>query len=265
MKKAFQRIIPFLTAVILSLCLALPASAYDVDYGKVSISIANAPEGTAYVDFLVRKKDIPKAHAKKQDYKIQKKISYYTGTGERINNTSSKGGYTIDEELLGRMEKDCWIDSESEIAQYNDDGYVSLLSHTDLVKEYIAYKKYLNDNLVADSCTMYLSGYDSYRIESSGYCYGVDLNYLEDKFGKIKAAYVDENGHILGVTSAYKSDRGNQWGISVSGDKLTLTLDDHWHNMYWDLFIKLGLPALLFIACAVIFIKWIYQGTRGSK
>ena len=107
-------IIPILTAVILSLCLALPASAYDVDYGKVSISIENAPKGTAYVDFLVRKKDIPKAHAKKQDYKIQKKISYYTGTGERINNTSSKGGYTIDEELLGRMEKDCWIDAESE-------------------------------------------------------------------------------------------------------------------------------------------------------
>ena len=261
MKKAFRRIIPILTAVILSLCLALPASAYDVDYGKVSISIANAPEGTAYVELLVPIFDIPEKHFKTHEYKVDLTQTYYSGKDETLGN-----GYTVSDRRLRDDKKELTIDTDSEIAKYVDeDGYVSLLAHTDLVNDYTVYEKYSNEALVSRNCTMYLSGYDSYRIESSGYCYGVDLNYLEDKFGKIKAAYVDENGHILGVTSAYKADRGNRWGISVSGDALRLTLDDHWDGFFLAILAHLGVNIGLPILCVVILIKVVFWFRKNSK
>ena len=223
--------------------------AYDADYGYVSVRVDNAPEGTAYVDLLVSVFDIPQDHFKTHEYTFSLKKLYY-----KNENESPSGD-----------KNNIVVGTDSETAQYIENGYVSLLSHTDLVYPdgFSVTSSYKDNKLTKINCRMILCGSQS-TPRKEGYCHGVDLNYLEKTFRKMKLAYVDENGHILGVTSDYSSRYGSPWGLSANGDELTLRLDDHWRGIYMGLIINAALVIVL-IVVMILFIKWMVQGVRSSK
>ena len=246
----FKKAVCLLAAAVMTLACAVTAYAYDEDYGYVSVRVDNAPEGTAYVDLLVSVFDIPQEHFKTHEYTFSlKKLNYEN------ENESPSGD-----------KKKLVVGTDSETAQYIEDGYVSLLSHTDLVYPdgFSVTSSYKDNKLTKLDCRMILCGSQS-TLRKEGYCHGVDLNYLEKTFRKMKLAYVDENGHILGVTSDYSSRYGSPWGLSACGDELTLKLDDHWRNLYWHIFTHLVLPAIVIIVVIILFIKWMVQGVRSSK
>ena len=245
----FKKTVCLLAAAVMTLACAVTAYAYDEDYGYVSVRVDNAPEGTAYVDLLVSVFDIPQKHFKTHEYTFSlKKLNYEN------ENESPSGD-----------KKKLVVGTDSETAQYIEDGYVSLLSHTDLVYPdgFSVTSSYKDNKLTRIDCCMILCGSQS-TLRKEGYCHGVDLNYLEKTFRKMKLAYVDENGHILGVTSAYSSRYGSPWGLSAGGDELTLKLDDHWRDIYGGLIINAALVIVL-IVVMILFIKWMVQGVRASK
>ena len=245
----FKKAVCLLAAAVMTIGCAVTAYAYDEDYGYVSVRVDNAPEGTAYVDLLVSVFDIPQDHFKTHEYTFSlKKLNYK-------NEKESPSGY----------KNNIVVGTDSETAQYIENGYVSLLSHTDLVYPdgFSVINSYKNDKLTEIECRMILCGSQS-APRKEGYCHGVDLNYLEKTFRKMKLAYVDENGHILGVTSDYSSRYGSPWGLSANGDELTLKLDDHWRGIYMGLIINAALVIVL-IVLMILFIKWMVQGVRSSK
>ena len=113
----FKKAVCLLAAAVMTLACAVTAYAYDEDYGYVSVRVDNAPEGTAYVDLLVPVFDLPEDHFKTHEYTFSlKKLNYEN------ENESPSGD-----------KKKLVVGTDSETAQYIEDGYVSLLSHTDLV------------------------------------------------------------------------------------------------------------------------------------
>ena len=244
-KNIFKRIICMLAAVVMTIGCGVAVYAYDADYGHVEISIENAPEGTVFVDFLVRYTDSKKDFTKRHDYKVQLTRHYYNGTDTK------------------EEEKDCIISSDSEIAQFKEGGYYSLMSNTELVQDIGKHEYYSNDKLSKIKYTMYLSGSYSHNYKSGNK--DADLIYLEKRFDNIIAVYLDEKGNILGSTKEYESKYGSNYGISINGDKMTLTLDDHWRNLYWHIFTHLVLPVIAIIVVIFIFIKWIVQGIKVSE
>ena len=241
MKKAFQRIIPILTAVILSVCLALPASAYDVDYGSITINVDNAPNGTAYVDILVPESDIPSEHSTTHDYEVSVSNKSDSNSGETKLN----------------------ITADSEISKYTADGYVSLMAHTNMVYSCSSDRKDKNGDYICVSCSVLLTGSYAHQ-NQSGFSSGVDLMYLDDKFSDMKAAYIDEKGNVLAVTSAYSTGHGKPYGFRVDGDSLKLVLDDHESNG-WVFIASASLFVVIPILCVAILIIIVFRNKKRSK
>lgn len=101
-------------------------------------------------------------------------------------------------------------DSDTEIARYSDDGYVSLSHH-------YAYCD-------RDGTAYEIIPKDRYMNAAK----------LMEQYGAFKAAYVDENGNVLGVTKAARIHWGNNGTprLKANGDRLTYftgTMSD-WQN-----------------------------------
>ena len=238
MIKSFLKLILILIVIPLLLLLTVPINRTDDDDGRVRFIVSDVPEGTAYVELLVSAIDIPEEHLKTHEHKIKfSKITY---------NDGDERAHSVDTELL--------IDTDSEIAQYIDkDGCVSLLAHTDLVHSYSAYRKNINNESVEYACHMILTGSFENK-ENDDYCYGVDLNYLDKTFRKIKAAYVDENGHILGVTSEYSSGYGTPRGFNVNGDSVRIDVGESLGSYLWNGLIPAGKFLVILVLCVFILI-----------
>lgn len=127
-------------------------------------------------------------------------------------------------------------DFDTEIARFRDNGYVSLLHH-------YAYCVY-------DSETYAIVPKDKYRIVTD----------LIERYGAFKAAYVDENGNVLGVTKAARIHWGNNGTprLMADGDRLafyTGCMAD-WQNVIL-LIVFLAEPAaaltlIVFIVLAIV-------------
>lgn len=238
MKKTFLRIILILIVIYVSLCLAQPFSSADYDDGQVSIEISGAPEGTAYVELLVPVFDIPEEHLKTHDHKIKLIKTNY--------NDGDESSHSEKTQLL--------IDTDSEIAQYVDeDGCVSLMAHTDLVHSYTVFKKITNNEFVEYSSNMVLRGSIDVSTKN-GHCYGIDFSYLQRTFRKMKAAYVNENGHILGVTSSYSSGFDTPRGINVSGDSVRIARGESLGGYLWEALTPEGKFIVIAVFCIYILI-----------
>lgn len=238
MIKSFLKLILILIVIPLLLLLTVPINRTDDDDGRVRVRVSDVPEGTAYVELLVPAIYIPEEHLKTHEHKIEfSKITY---------NDGDERAHSVDTELL--------IDTDSDIAQYIDkDGYVSLLAHTDLVHSYSAYRENINNESVEYACNMILTGSFENK-ENDDYCYGVDLNYLDKTFRKIKAAYVDENGHILGVTSEYSSGYGTPRGFNVNGDSVRLACGESLGGYLWEALTPAGKFLVILVLCVFILI-----------
>ena len=238
MIKSFLKLILILIVIPLLYLLTVPINRTDDDDGRVRFIVSDVPEGTAYVELLVSAIDIPEEHLKTHEHKIKfSKITY---------NDGDERAHSVDTELL--------IDTDSEIAQYIDkDGCVSLLAHTDLVHSYSAYRENINNESVEYACHMILTGSFENK-KNEDYCDGIDFNYLERTFRKIKAAYVDENGHILGVTSEYSSGYDSPCGIIVSGDSVRVAIGENLCVHLWTALTPDGKFLVITASCVLILI-----------
>ncbi|MBO4868054.1 MAG: hypothetical protein J5582_16055 [Ruminococcus sp.] len=93
------------------------------------------------------------------------------------------------------------ITADSEIAKYSEDGYISLSLHH---KKALALCIYSNEEVL--------------KMDPS--CDFIDLSI---NYGDFKAAYIDAEGNILGVTSASETaySMDTPYGFSTDGDSLT--------------------------------------------
>ena len=256
MKKAFRRIIPILTAVILSLCLALPVSAWDIDRTNIWLQINNAPEGTATIEILVPVMQAGSWLCDTHSITIEKSVRHYETKQGFDNSRGGRGSYEYNE-FKNEEKQELVLDENSEIAQYIDgDGFVSISAHTDCIKLLCLRTNLYNDNDAEKGIERELFLRGDVR-ESVPYLHAEDL---ESRFSSFKAAYIDEKGNVLGVTDEFEVIREDtQYTFSTNGDKLTLIMNNHDDWFYWKLFWTLlwyvGVPALIVITSLVLFIK----------
>ena len=248
------------SAVMMIMC-SMPAFAWDMDMGYADLTFSNAPEGTTYIDILVP---------------IFRARSYFDGTHD-IKLTFIKKLRTKDSYKEETVEKT--IGKNSEIAKYVDeDGFISLSAHTDLVKGLVSYGIFRNEKTFDKADDTY--GYQICFSDSDYYCrqqhdkgnYNYkrwDVDDINNTFKEFKAAYIDEKGNVLGVTKEFEVKKKDcQHTFIADGDKLTLVINDHLEKFWWELIRKLIPFAISFIGLIVIFIlfiKWIIQGVRASK
>lgn len=179
-------------------------------YYKPFINIENAPEGTAYLDILVKMKPSSEDYVDFAEWETPPKI--VTEWSEETYIVQDKDG----KEETGTVYEPVWkelnITPDSEIARFNDNGYVSLSVHLKGAKGF------------------YFDTYSNRKVENrlllEEWPAECDLKMLIKRYGKFKAAYVGENGEMLGVTgkSAVRYRHGDPCEFSANGSKLTLTL-----------------------------------------
>ena len=176
-----KKLYALFTAAIMAMTFALPASAAKhFDPAEGHITAAEAPAGTVYTDILI------KMPADDPNY------TEFTAPPQ-VCDDGAKSGQPLD------------ITADSEIAQYSEDGYVSLSLHH---KKAGVLRIYPDEELLKMAST------------SSESCDFIDISIA---YGDFKAAYVDGSGNILGVTSpsetAYSLD--TPYGFHTTGSDLT--------------------------------------------
>lgn len=191
-----------LISVMLTVLFAVPLSAYasHFDRKECDFSFSSAPKGTAYIDILVKMDDDDENYVP-----FNFPPRFYT---ERFYNPQTQCTDFRYEELQ--------ITADSEIARYNKDGYVSLLSHYRYAESLTIYDSPHNkDGCYADmSAQFYISRE------------GMDIEELANKYGGFRVAYVDENGRVLGVTGkATKSyDMNSPFSLNADGESLEFVI-----------------------------------------
>lgn len=149
----------------------------------------NAPEGTAYIDPLVRLDESDEHY------------EYFTMPPQML--------VPIHTEYDGREDWDFQalnITADSEIARLRRDGFVSLSLH---------YTPHVNVQFNAEK-ESYLVFYGA---EASD-----NINEIFEKYGGLRAAYVDENGNVIGVTDRAVRVYDNALPSTLIADGNTLTL-----------------------------------------
>lgn len=164
---------------------------------------ANAPEGTVYIDPLVR------LDAEDRCYTV------FTEPPQKIVLDRAEGFDDI-------VWKPLNIGENSEIARFYEDGYISLSMH------------YESGGIIIDeNGTTRLDFYrwtDDERIDT-----------IFARYGGMRAAYVDENGNVLGVTEPAKlvCDDTKPAALLADGSSLTLRVSDipKWQNAVLNVII----------------------------
>ncbi len=145
------------------------------DESCMKIEFSGAPEGTVYADILGKIDSTDESYS---DFNFipNKPLADQTLVVDRVP-----------------ME----IDENSEIARYNEDGYMSLSIHS------------------SDLEYFDLDGSDSYRLYLN-----CNAETLYKKYGKFRIAYVGEHGEVLGVTKKTSNAYyGTNYGVSTDGKK----------------------------------------------
>lgn len=242
MKKTFLRIIPILTAVIHSLCLAVPAFAREINKNRLSLEMKNAPEGTAIIEILVPSEPADDCLCETRGFTVKKKISHYETT-QLSDSSGSRPNYSF----KSKEDKDIVISKDSEIAKYNDDdGYISLSAHTDGVVETTLNVNTYDDTKAEKNNGIYL------QIADKNPASLTDINALKSKFEKFKAAYIDEKGNVLGVTDEFEVTYADeQYAFKADGNVLTLVMNNYAETVKSTLLVNLGFPVIIFIAVLI--------------
>jgi hypothetical protein len=150
------------------------------DRSRLDINYYNAPEGTAYVDIL------GKIDSSDEDY------IDFNAVPQNLLIWRDGSAFADDEPLD--------IDENSEIAKYNEDGYMSLSIHSNDVR-YLDVNGDKRDQMVLN-CS---------------------VKYLYKNYGKFRLAYVGEHGEVLGVTkkTSHTYDFHADYAVIANGDKAT--------------------------------------------
>lgn len=214
-------------------------SGWSEEFGdyEPSITFENAPENTAYVDILVKLPENSEDYVDFAEWENppKKLVGYeevtkpvYDGYGKPTSRTRT---------YIEPVYEELSITPESEIAKLNAEGYVSLSVHYAGSRSISASQLYLH--------------YQSSRNE---------ITAIKQRYGSFKAAYVDENGKVLGITKAARTryNPKKPSSFSVSGDTLIFT---KWGcSLFWYALIcvsGIGEPIAIIalIVCIVLDIR----------
>lgn len=159
----------------------------------VDMTYFSAPEGTAYIDVLV---------------KMDTSDANYTDF-----NAAPQCYIRYDKDIREYIWADLPVNSGSEIAKYNENGYVSLLSHC-RGAELRVYNSVYNEENYNSELSLQLDLHETEPI--------TDMMILYERYGDFKAAYVDKDGNVLGVTETFKKTYDSSENYSVTADGSSL-------------------------------------------
>ncbi len=177
-----------------------------LDYGNydphhLALKYENAPEHTAYLDVLIR------LSPEDENYTSFKKTpEYYT---HRTDTWGTKLHY-----------QKLPLEENSQIAQYHENGYVSMSLHYGNTENLIIWNSVYNQDHLYENQLSELNL--NYHNPDS-------ISEIYQKYGRVKAAYVDESGNILQVTnlSGIRYNNGQHPAqLSADGKKLILELSE---------------------------------------
>lgn len=168
MRKIFTVIITLICFIIMP----VTAHAWNCDDYRLFLESKNSPEGTFYVDLLVK----------------------MDNTNENWTDFTRQP-----QKVEGEMITDIPIGADSDIAKYNEDGFVSFAFHSTQVKDLRFERDLVYMDLKCEAQEVF------------------DTN-------TIKAAYVDENGKILDITDIALADQAmmTPYTLSANGHNATL-------------------------------------------
>ena len=184
--------------------------ALDFALDMIHICADNAPENTAYIDILAP------LDKESNDYKDFRNPSLYYSENKPL-----------------------FIDEDSQIAEYNDNGYCSLSIHTEYVKQVEVY----------NSRCIYLTE----KVDS-----------IYEKFKDFRAVYVDENGNILKITDTFSVTYSSKapYAFIVNDNNLTLRIFGSSPLAEVKLFIILSVPILLLLILSAFIIRKFWKKTH---
>lgn len=229
-----------LTAVALAAVTAfmsifpLNVFALDFDPYMPELEWSNAPENTAYIDILVKMDTDDENYI---DFTVPPKRM----TGKYLENGTTKFRY-----------EDMPIDKESEIAQFNDDGWISLSLH----------HKGSDGIVIWNNPVLYLDRYDD---KDGSYC---NIITISKDYGRFKCAYIDENGNVLGITGKSRKsyDMFEPYAVIADGDNVTFRI---FGMSPFDKMILIalvyGVPIFLFLAVLYLLYRLIVNKIRKSR
>ncbi|MBD5114931.1 MAG: hypothetical protein HDT46_06955 [Ruminococcaceae bacterium] len=218
--------------VFLILFLCIPTSkiyALDFDPYRFMLGFENAPEGTVYIDVLI-----------KMDTDDENYVLFTVPPKRLLREYIENGNTQWEYENLN-------IDSDSEIAKFNSDGYISMSLHYRYVSELeILDNKNSLDNIYENVPSL---------LKLDG---GEKVEELNKRYGDFKAAYVDENGKVLGITvvSRTKYNHKGGYGIFGNGDHLTFQI---FGFSPLTKFMIIAVPLAVFALIIYLIVKAIYK------
>lgn len=236
-----------LTAVVLAAVTTfmsifpLDAFALDFDPYMTELEWNNAPENTAYIDILMKMDTDDENYV---DFTVPPKKM----TERYIENGTTKFRY-----------EDMPIDKDSEIAQFNGDGWVSLSLH----------HKGSGGIVIWNNPVLYLDCYD----DNDGWKQKSERTYcnivtISRDYGRFKCAYVDENGNVLGITGKSRKsyDMSEPYAIIADGDNVTFRI---FGMSPFDKMILValvyGIPIFLFLDVLYLLYRFIVNKVRKSR
>lgn len=188
---------------------------YDGDHTHLRISFGEVPEGTEFADILVKE-------------------NWHRNEDGHIEDGAA---YTLK------------LDSNCEIANYNEDGYASLLlKHMDvaILEEY---------DLSADS-------------ENKHMVLGLNHKDMFDHYRHIKLAYCDKDGNILDITKEIEvkssSLSKSVYTIKADGSKLTFDAGPELPFRVRTI-LPVAASVFFFIVAVVIAVKGIIQSVNSKS
>lgn len=219
-------------AALLTLLCVVPLGAYALDFDpqRLEIQKKSVPEGTYYVDVLIK--------LDKSDPDYCEVSAYNVPLCHVRYEYPSDGGAAEVAQSLDITEK-------SQIAQYCEDGYVSMSLHYRWVESYVIWDSEYNEQP---------GGHSHAIMELSG---STNFENVWEKYGPFKAAYVDKDGNVLGVSGKARRawSMSSPYALIADGDKLKFRIfgtSPAANIAFFAVIIGVPLLIILFIITSII-------------
>lgn len=175
---AVKKFITVVFAAVVAFMSIFPLNAFALDFDSCQVELewSNAPENTAYIDILVKMDTDDENYI---DFTVPPKRM----TGKYLEHGTTKFKF-----------ENLPIDKDSEIAQLNDDGWVSLSLHHKGSGGIAIWNKPV-------LCLDYYYNKDGFSSKTESERANCNIITISKDYGRFKCAYVDENGNVLGITT----------------------------------------------------------------
>ena len=223
MKKSI--IFLLVTMICIVCCFSTRSQAYELQPNLLMVDYENAPEGTVYVDILVKMDPKDEAYA---EFNVAPRR--YLGQVE------------VDGQMESEYEE-IKLTKDSEIARYHEDGFMSLSMHSLEVRTFTIFGEDSNNQHIMLK---------------------VSVGDLVSKYKKFKIAYIGSNGEILKVTKVSQKVNDKKiydgYKISVDGDAVKVRVGTGLASSFMNAILTKGIvffliPPAIIISFIVFFVE----------